>query len=149
MTWVASPALTEEEATLRLGQLTGIAERAVDLLEEAAKLIADVAVPVDEEPHADGGGMDRQTMQLSADLQTIRAQLVDVCGLHKPLLSHDALNEIKEAFAYARLEGDEHAVRRKEIAEEVAAHPLGSLAELSLDEAAQLKARLREMEPKW
>lgn len=142
MTWAAREEPTDHgELRIIWTTFSGLAAQYVDTLETAAKVLADLAMPADEDPDK----ADKPMLALADDLRALRTAMFEAAGLQQQWLSRDAVAELREGFELADVHGD----RRKALVGELFERPVDSLWELSLDEAARLKARLFEMEPKF
>jgi hypothetical protein len=143
MTWAAAPEPTDHgELRLCWTTFSGLAVQYVDALEEAAKVLCDLAQPADDDPEK----VDVETRALALALRDLRTGLFQAAGLQKQWLSRDVVQELREGFELAEIEDND---RRRQIVEDMLGREVESLWELSLDEAARLKARLFELEPKF
>ena len=147
MTWIAEPAADALCAVSRYEALQEWAaenERvlveASERLDEAALLIAQERNPraPDEDPTGDVG-----TIQLAMEIRRLRARLIELTGLRKPVLPREILQQLRDDFDFVKLEDSE---ARRALAEKVAGRPLDRLSELTEDEARALRAEIQKLE---
>jgi len=145
VSWVVSPPANSDEADERVHAVGLLAINALDVLEEASTLIAQVATPVDD----DAAGIDPALLELASDLTTLRSQLIELLAIRRATLPREKVDDLRDGFRLAGLAGPEHEAKRKEITERVAGHEVERLAELSPEEAKALREELTSLEPKF
>lgn len=146
MTWVTTQPANDTEADERVHATAALAVVAVDTLQATIELLGRLVVPIDgdEEPV-----LEQEADLRCAQLEQLRASLIDTFKIHKERLPKSVTDDLREGFRLADLGEPDQADKRQKLCEEVVGHPVEALAELSIEEAKAIRARLTEMEPKF
>lgn len=136
MTWIAEPAEEALSAVERYENLQALAVDTIDMLAIAADRLSDYAGEITP-------GGDTGTIQLAVDLRRFREQLLGECRLQKPTLPREVLEQLRADFNFIGMTDPEE---RRKLVESVACRPVERLAELTQEEADQLRAEIQKLE---
>ena len=135
MTWQITPPADRDEADARVHAVGEFAVVAIDTLQAAAGVLAMSSEVTMEEARLRG-----------SQLEQLRDELVELFKIHKARLPRETVEDLREGFRLAEIHD---AADRKTLADQFFNRDVGSLWELSTEEAALLRARLIELEPSF